>query len=318
VFAIGILQFGPPEVLQPIDLPLPEPGAGEIRLRVDAAAVNPTDTIFRAGAGQARLLGDRPPPWVPGMDAAGHVDKIGPHADTDLAVGDPAIALVLPAGPHGGAYARYIIAPATAVAPAPDGWTLAEAATLPLNALAATASLQALQLPEHATLAVTGAVGAVGGYAIQLAKHAGLTVIADAHPADTDQVRALGADITITRGAGYAHALRAIAPNGADGLIDAADQHAEILHAVADSGGLVELRGWTDTTPRQITVHNVVGPKAADDPAALRHVADLATAGVLTPRVAEVLPATRADDAHRRLEKGGVRGRLVLDLTLDD
>src|SRR5438132_903294 len=75
-------------------------------MRVDAAAVNPTDAILRAGNGQARLLGDRPPPIVPGMDAAGIVDQIGPNYDSRFSVGDLVIALVLPAGPRGGAFAE--------------------------------------------------------------------------------------------------------------------------------------------------------------------------------------------------------------------
>ena len=99
--AIGLMSFGGPEVLRPVDMPLPEPGPGEVRIRVHAAAVNPTDAIFRSGGGQARLLGDRRPPFVPGMDAAGIIDKIGPDNDARLAVGDPVIALVLPAGPRG-------------------------------------------------------------------------------------------------------------------------------------------------------------------------------------------------------------------------
>ena len=67
--AIGLMSFGGPEVLRPVDIPLPEPRPGEGRIRVHAAAVNPTDAIFRAGNGQARLREDRPPPFVPGMDA---------------------------------------------------------------------------------------------------------------------------------------------------------------------------------------------------------------------------------------------------------
>ncbi len=135
--AIGLMSFGGPEVLQPVDIPLPEPGPGEVRIRVHAASVNPTDAIFRAGNGQARLLGDQPPPFVPGMDAAGIIDRIGPNNDAWLAVGDPVIALVLPAGPHGGAYADHIIAPSASVVRAPAGVCLAAAATVPLNGLTA-------------------------------------------------------------------------------------------------------------------------------------------------------------------------------------
>jgi NADPH:quinone reductase-like Zn-dependent oxidoreductase len=101
VRAIGLTEFGGPEVLHIVSLPGPEPGAGEVRLRVHAVAVNPTDATFRAG-GRAAQLADRPPPWIPGADAAGVVDKVGPGTSGRLAEGDRVIALVVPMGPHGG------------------------------------------------------------------------------------------------------------------------------------------------------------------------------------------------------------------------
>ena len=111
--AIGVQQFGGPDALEVLDLPEPHAGAGEVRLRVRAATVNPTDTGLRAG-----LYGERPgdhdAPWVPGMDAAGVVDEVGEGVDR-LQVGDEVVALLLPTGPHGGAYADQVVAPAAAV-----------------------------------------------------------------------------------------------------------------------------------------------------------------------------------------------------------
>src|ERR1700761_6417794 len=109
MIAIGVTSFGGPEALRVLDLPVPEPGPGEVRIRVHAAAVNSADATFRGGGGQARLLGDRPPPWVPGMDAAGVVDKLGPGSGDRLAAGDRVVAFVRPAGPHGGAYAQFLV-----------------------------------------------------------------------------------------------------------------------------------------------------------------------------------------------------------------
>src|SRR6266852_2829299 len=106
--AIGLTEFGGPEVLEVVDLPEPEPGPGEVCIRVRAAAVNPTDMTFRSG-GRAAQLADHPAPYVPGMDAAGVVDKLGEGTDGRLAVGDPVIAYVLPVGPHGGTYAERIV-----------------------------------------------------------------------------------------------------------------------------------------------------------------------------------------------------------------
>jgi NADPH:quinone reductase-like Zn-dependent oxidoreductase len=309
------MRFGGPEVLRPINIPLPEPGRGEVRIRVHAAAVNPTDAIFRAGNGQARLLGDRPPPFVPGMDAAGIIDKIGPNNDGRLAVGDPVIALVLPAGPRGGACADQIVAPSASVVRAPAGVTLTAAATLPLNGLAARVALDALALTRGQTVAVTGSAGALGGYVIQLARADGLTVVADAAPADTELIRSLGADVVVARGEQVAAAIRAAVPAGVNGLVDAANQQALVLGGIADGGGLAEVRGWAGPGERNIAVHTIVANSVAADTRRLEQVRDLAERGTLTLRVAKVLPAERAAEAHRRLEHGGLRGRFVLDFT---
>jgi NADPH:quinone reductase-like Zn-dependent oxidoreductase len=167
--AIGLTEFGGPEVLHVITLPSPEPGAGEVRVRVHAVAVNPTDATFRAG-GRAAQLADRTSPWIPGVDAAGVVDKTGPGASGRLTAGDRVIALVIPMGPHGGTYAEQIVVSESSVVRAPKNATDAEAATLLLNATAARLALDALSLSAGQTVAVTGAAGAVGGYAIQLAR----------------------------------------------------------------------------------------------------------------------------------------------------
>jgi NADPH:quinone reductase-like Zn-dependent oxidoreductase len=118
--AIGLTEFGGPEVLRVVDLPEPQPGPGEVRITVHAVAVNPTDLTFRAGR-RAAQLADRPPPYIPGMDAAGVIDKLGAGTDGRLAVGDPVIAYVIPVGPHGGSYAEQIVVGQASVVPAPRG-----------------------------------------------------------------------------------------------------------------------------------------------------------------------------------------------------
>ncbi|TMD66725.1 MAG: hypothetical protein E6I97_23740 [Chloroflexi bacterium] len=167
--AIGVMTFGGPEVLHVFELPEPHAGAGEVRIRVHAASVNPTDTLFRAGSQAARLSG-RPAPYVPGMDVAGVIDELGADADNRLKVGDRVVALVIPAGPHGGAYAEYVVVPAASVVLAPAGVDFPAASTLLLNGLTARLALDALALDAGQTMAVTGAAGAFGGYVIQLAK----------------------------------------------------------------------------------------------------------------------------------------------------
>ena len=99
--AVGFFEFGGPEVLQLLDLPEGQPGPGQVRVRVHAATVNPTDTLLRNGS-RAQALREVSPPHVPGMDVAGVIDAVGPDNPTDLAIGDKVMAMVDNQGSHGG------------------------------------------------------------------------------------------------------------------------------------------------------------------------------------------------------------------------
>jgi NADPH:quinone reductase len=310
--AVGVTEWGGPEALGVVELPDPEPGPGELRIRVHAAAVNPTDTVLRSG-GRAEQLKHVPPPHVPGMDAAGVLEQIGENAETDLAVGDQVIAVVLPLGTRG-AYAERVVVPAESVARAPAGASDVEAATLPMNGLTARAALDALGLKPGQVLAVTGAAGAVGGYAIQLAKADGLAVVADAAAADEDLVRSLGADVVVRRGDDFAARVRDVYPRGTEGLLDAALLDGLALGAVRNSGGMATLRGYdgSGSDDRGIRFHPVYVRNVARAGALLDGLRTQVEAGELTLRVARVLPPEQAAEAHRLLEAGGVRGRLVL------
>jgi NADPH2:quinone reductase len=311
--AIGVTEFGQPGALQEVDLPEPQAGPGELRIRVRAAAVNPTDTGLRSGARAAQLR-DIPPPYVPGMDAAGVLDQIGEGVVTDLAVGDPVMAIVVPLGSHG-AYAEYVVVPADSVAPQPKGASHAEAATLPMNGLTVRLALDLLGLQPGQTLAVTGAAGAVGGYAIQLGKAEGLYVVADAAPADEQLVRDLGADLVLPRGDDFPERVRAAVPGGADGLIDAALLDELALPAVKDGGVIATVRGYRGPAEpvRGISFHPVMVREYAREGTRLDQLRRQAEAGQLALRVAATMPARQAADAHRALEAGGVRGRLILE-----
>lgn len=309
--AIGITEFGGPEALHLVDLPEPVPGPGEVVIRVHAAAVNPTDTALRSGA-TARMLKDIPPPYVPGMDAAGVLTQIGPGTETSLRVGEHVMAIVVPTGSHG-AYSEQIAVPAESVARVPAGASDAEAATLPMNGLTARLALDVLGLEPGQTLAVTGAAGAVGGYAIQLAKADGLRVLADAAPADEQLVRDLGADIVVPRGDDFAARVREAIPAGADAVVDAALLNELTVGAVRDSGKIATLRGFTGQAERGVTFHPVLVRSYAREQAKLDRLRQLAEDGQLTLRVAGTFPAEQAAQAHRILEAGGTRGRLVLE-----
>jgi NADPH:quinone reductase len=308
--AVGFTEFGDASVLGIVTLPVPDPGPGQVRVHVAAATVNPTDIVFRAGLRRGLPDGVRPP-YIAGMDLAGVIDVVGPDV-SGWAAGDQVMAAVSPLEPGGGAQAEYRVIGTDQLARVPDGMALTAAATLPMNGMTVRAALDMLALPAGAVLAVTGAAGAVGGYAIQLGIRDGLQVVADAAPADEELIRGLGATHVVPRGDGFAAAVRSVYPSGADGLIDAALIGPPALAAVRDGGQLIAVRPFQGDTERDITISLVLVGRHLHEGARVAELADLAVKGVLTPRVAELIPAERAADAHRKLEAGGVRGRLVL------
>ncbi|MFF2102302.1 NADP-dependent oxidoreductase [Streptomyces sp. NPDC058202] len=316
--AVGVFNYGAPEALEVAEVPLPETGPGQIRIRVRAAAVNPSDVLLRMGFTDAWLSESLKRPYRPGMDAAGVVDEIGPETVTDLQIGDRVMAMVVPIDASGGAYAQYIVLDARQVVRAPADTTHAEAATLPMNGLTARRALDVLNLAPGDWVAVTGAAGAVGGYAVQLAKADGLHVVADAAPADEELVRSLGADRIVARGPGIADRIREVVPEGVAALVDAAVMGAQALPAIRAGGEIAVVRseGEAGIAPLgdlgDVTVREVFVPDyrfASDKLDALREGVEK---GQVSLRVADEFPAERAPEAHRRLEAGGVRGRLVL------
>jgi NADPH:quinone reductase-like Zn-dependent oxidoreductase len=315
---VGVSRFGGPEALRVFEVQEPYAGPGEVRVRVHAATVNPGDTVLRAG--ELDLSAQRPP-YIPGMEAAGVVDQIGEGTVTDLRIGDAVMAFVMPLRPAGGAYAEYLVLPANWVAPAPAGASHAESATLPMNGLTARLAVDVLALSPGQTIAVTGAAGSVGGYVVQMAKADGLRVIADASPADTELVRSLGADVTVARGADVAVRFREAAPGGVDGLVDAAViGTSRLVGALRDGGGIAVVRGEgpqaadpRELSRRGITYHEVFVPEYLGDRARLDRLRRQAEDGSLTLRVARTFQAEQVAGAHRLLEAGGIRGRLVLE-----
>lgn len=308
--AIALRTFGGPEVLEVVDLPEPHPGPGQVRIRVRAVAVNPTDTALRAGFYKDRLRS--PSPHVPGMDAAGEIDEVGEGADRH--VGERVMAIVLPTGPLGGAYAEQIVVPSDSVASMPAGCDFVSACTLPMNGLTARLSLDQLALEPGQTLAVTGSAGAYGGYVIELAKADGLRVIADASQADTELVSRLGADLVVARGPDLSARIRQHAPGGVDGLADGAVLNGGALPAIRDNGRLPVVRGWPGPTQRGITIHRIMVSDYARNRAALQRLRQQVEEGTLSLRVARTYPPEQAADAHRQLEAGGTRGRIVIEL----
>lgn len=171
MIVIEISKFGPPDVLKAVERPNPEPGEGEIVIRVEAAGVSRADIMQRQGKYP-------PPPRasdIPGLDVAGTVDGIG-FGVNRFKKGDPVCAIVA-----GGGYAEYCVAPAVQVLPLPENWSAVESATLPENLFTVFDNLiTRAALRGGETVLVHGGTSGIGSMAIMLARAWGTTVFATA------------------------------------------------------------------------------------------------------------------------------------------
>ena len=265
---------------------------------------------MREGA-QAALIGDRPPPWVPGMELAGVVDAVG--EGTDWSVGDAVFGITSPVIPTGGAYAERVVLSGESVARIPRGLSFAAAATLPMNGLTVRLALDLMGLRPGQVLGVTGAAGAVGRYAVEMGVVDGLTVVASCAPADADELLGLGGRACVPRDAGWVLAMREAAGGGVDGLLDAAVLGTPALAAVRDGGALAAVRRVEYADERGVTVYHVGVRAYLTKGRALAEIARLVEEGRLTPRVAAVVAPADVGAAHERLARGGLRGRQVVD-----
>lgn len=313
VRAVGVTTYGGPDALQVVEVPRQELGPTQVRVRVTAATVNPTDTYTRNGS-RSKTGTPRGAADVPGMDIAGVLEEIGEDVQTSLTVGDRVMGIVVPRHEHG-AYREDIVLPARSIVAVPRGVDDIAASTLPMNGLTARRALDLMDLQPGEVLAVTGAAGSTGGYVVQLAKHAGLTVVADASEADEELVRSLGADQIVRRGDGVADRILELYPDGVDGLFDGAVQDAAVLPAVKTGGDVATVRWYQGDGQRDLRVHAVSVADMAEEQEKLDELRQLAEDGVVTLRVADSYSPDDAWRAHERLEAGGTRGRLVIDFT---
>jgi len=308
--AIGIMEFGGPEALELVDVPEVHAGPGEVRISVRAATVNPTDVMTRNGTRAEQQKID-PPPYVPGMDIAGTVDEVG-EGVTGTKVGDAVMGMVVTKASHGG-YREQIVLNAQSVVSMPVGTSFVEAATLPMNGLTARRSLDLLGLSAGQVVAVTGAAGAYGGYVIQIAKADGLTVIADASEADEALIKSLGADIVVRRGRDVTTRIREHFPDGVDGLADGAVLKELTIPALRDGGSFTSVRGYEGDGQRGIIFTKTFVRAYDGETEKLDNLRQMVEDGAITLRVADTFKPEDAPAAHRRLEAGGTRGRLVIE-----
>ena len=295
------------DVIKILERTVRAPASGEVRIEVKAAAVNPTDLLLRASG-----YGDPTSLIVPGMDLAGIVESVGPGVSR-LHAGEKVMAAVMPRRPEGGAQARHVVAPAASVVAIPEGVSLAEASTLPMNGLTALLALELASLEKGQIFAVSGGAGLLAHYAIAAAKRRGLKVIADAKPAEAELVRGYGADVVVGRGPGFVEAIRRAAPDGVHALLDTALLGEKSFGAIRDGGIYIPVRGWGDKpSERGIEIKPVFVTQALQRTEWLELLRDMvATAQIKLCVAGEYAPEQTAD-AQRAVEAGGLRGRPVI------
>lgn len=298
--AVEVTALGGPEVLRVVERPEPVPAAGQVLVKVLATCVHPADIGARVGQIPG---GPVPPPFLPGWDIAGEVVGTGDGVG-DFGVGDTVVGMIpwyITRGAVGG-YAELVAADVEWLVPVPAGLDPVVAATVPLNALTAHRVFQIMSLSAPTDLLVTGASGAVGGFAARLAVRAGHRVLAQATDDDEEWVRGLGVDTVIPRSSDL--------PAGVPAVLDAVPLGGPAGAAVADGGVLVTTRPTPPVDPARGVRQEIV-LVTLDRPALRDLVLDVAD-GRLSTRVAATLPLAEAAEAHRRVEAGGLHGKIVL------
>jgi len=303
--AVRFDEYGTADVLKVVDVPDPEPGPGQVLVRVEAAGINPGEAKIRDG-----LLHARWPATFPsgqGSDLAGVAERLGPDV-TGVTVGDEVIGWV----DNRSSQAEYAVVDAANLVPKPAGLSWEVAGALPVAGFTAWAAIRAVALRAGDTLVVSGAAGGVGSIAVQLARRAGATVIGVAGQPNHEWLRAHGV-IPVAYGAGVAGRIRAAAAHAkVDAFIDTyGDDYVEIA--------LDELKvdpARVDTIVRFDAIAkygiksegNAVGASAR----ALAELAGLAASGELEIPIAATYPLDQVREAYAELAKGHTRGKIVL------
>jgi NADPH2:quinone reductase len=309
--AAAIDRFGPPSALTLHELPVPKPRPREVLIAIDTAGIGSWDASIRDGSwrkpGRPRF------PLVPGVDASGIVVAKGARVRR-FRIGDRVYAYEF-GNPQGGFYAEFAAADAEHVGRVPDGLSLRDAGALAATGLTALQGIDALRLRPRQTVLIFGASGAVGTIAVRLAVQRGADVIATASgTAAARLVRRLGAHRVIdARSQQSPNDLRRFAPDGLDGVLAFAggDELERCLDFVRPKGRVVYPTG-IEPEPRERRTFRVRSFDAIANPrefAALnRHIRN----GRVRVPIQARYPLGKAAQAHRRLDRGHVLGRMVL------
>jgi len=307
-------RFGDPDLFVERDVERPQPGPGEVLVRVVAAGTNPIDAKFRSNGDAMGLEA----PIVLGSDVSGVVEEVGAGV-TDLAPGDEVYYTPEVFGPgSNGAYAEYHVASARIVAKKPAALSHEEAAAVPLaGGTAYEVLVRRLAVRVGETVLIHGGAGGVGSFAVQIAKSAGARVLATAGPKNGETLRDLGADIAIDyRSQDVVEAaLEDTEGAGVDAVFDAVggDTVMNSIPATRPFGRLATILGAQgDLTPmyqRNQTLHGVLLHR---ERARLEEMALLIERGQMRPLIGETLDLTEVGKAHERLDSGHGRGKVVL------
>jgi NADPH:quinone reductase len=307
---LNVTAYGGPEVLEVGNRDEPTTTEGRVRVRMQAAAVNPADWRIRQGIMAARTP-DLEFPFVLGFDVAGVLmDGAAGMPEGQRVVG------LIPwfADPGHGSNAQVVSVDPSWLAPLPDEVPWAVAGSLPLNATTASQAIALGGLESGQTLFVTGASGAVGAFAVQLATLLGARVLATASAGDEEFVSGLGAEVIArTDVATMLKQVKGLAAEGVDAVFDAAAVGGPILPAVKAGGAFVAPSApAAPPSERGVSVGVV---QSRPDATLLAQLAGHVASGTLVSRVVDFVPLEQARSAHERTQAGGLRGKIVLDLS---
>jgi NADPH:quinone reductase-like Zn-dependent oxidoreductase len=335
---LRISRFGGPEVLQMVEESMiPEPGPGEVRIKVLAAGTGFTDTMIRRGR-YPDFKG--PLPFTPGYEIVGVVEKIGAGVVGPL-LGEMVADLCVVGG-----YAQYAIRPSRFLVPVPDSINPVEAVCIPLAYLTAFQMLtRCRNLPSGATILVIGASGTVGTALLDLARHLGLKAIGTCSAANLPAVERFGAAAIDYHTGDFVPAVRQLTPGGVgvDIAFDAiGGAHFERSFAclaprgllvgygsqtmavgreslIAAGLGLVRLRLWNAVSflfsGRSAVFYSITARRSThpeEFKADMATLFQLLSAGAIQPVVIERLPLAAASEVHARIDRGGLGGKIVL------
>lgn len=297
-------EFGSPDVLQYETAPQPEPAADEVVVRTHAIGVNPIDATVRNGD-----FFDVPLPWIPGWDLSGTITAIGADV-VEFEDGDEVYGLVHFPRP-GNAYAEYVAVSAGDIVKKPDSLDHTEAAGLPLAALTAWQALfDKGELAEGQDVLIHAAAGGVGHIAVQLATLRGAYVIGTASEYNRTFLRDLGADEFIN----YRDSKFEKEVDDIDLVVDAigGDTRERSYEVLAPGGILAALVG--EVSKECADENDAYGRRVGVRPhaATLTKVSELVIAGEVKPTISTTLPLADAIKAHKQIEEGHTRGKIVL------